>query len=127
MRRMIFVGLLLLTGHGYGQFFSAYELLGYCEESAPAHTQMDCLGYLTGVMDSVYFLEDAEFETNVCPPPSPLSRGQLQRAWVNWAREHPEGLGLSAYSSALQAFARTWPCDESSKALQDAFSSPRIR
>jgi hypothetical protein len=127
MPRLLFVLLFLMPlqvnamegyfEHGYGLLIKCEKTLGGEGDSSidPQtlyHTGL-CGGYIGAIHDSVkdMRLHDLIKEDPYCMPVG-ITRGQLVGIVVNYLKDNPESLNLSASSSVLTAFSESFACRE---------------
>jgi hypothetical protein len=131
MKRSIpgILALLALVGFGIPvQAQTATELLHVCEllqrgmhvQGAqvfipPGSDVAQCWGFMLAVQQ-YSILADHEGKTllGACPKPDTTTT-QVLRIFIDYARSHPEKLGLPAAAVALNAMADAFPCDEEKK------------
>ena len=81
------------------------DVLQFCDEpSAP------CIAYLTGVVDGIDAMGWERAAPRVCVPDR-VEAFQVRGIFVEYAKEHPEFLGLPAGLLVLEALKRAWPCE----------------
>lgn len=127
----------LLLGVGAGLVFAATALAGNGDtpDRAPAATQaadpavsvqglyqqctggtpeqVYCLGYITGVAESMIVLgggrDSSAHSFGVCSKVTISPAAEVQ-AFKNWAERHPEMWGQIRYIGVLFALREHWPC-----------------
>jgi len=116
MKRTLVIAIVLLTGQAWGEYHSGNKLLALCVSDTFFETGQ-CLGFLTGISDSINIMEETvpnpssrrNISAHICKPES-VTIVQLEKVWIKWANEHPERLQFTAVSLVMQAFAEAWPC-----------------
>jgi hypothetical protein len=88
---------------------STQELLNACQSTKESGDNLFCLGYVTGVAETMNQLLGPDAKGGYCPKGS-ISYGAFQQAFVNWAQRHPEKWSATAFSGVSQALRKTWPC-----------------
>lgn len=128
MKPAISVTVALLASVGLGtpaQAQTARELLHVCEllQSGmhvhgtqvfiPAGSDVaQCWGFISAVQQySILADHDGKTLLGACPKPD-TSTTQVLRIFIDYARSHPEKLGLPAAAVAFNAMADAFPCDE---------------
>ena len=109
MRRAMAVLIAMLLGSPAAAVTTGHELLETCS-GATAGSGFErgfCEGYVRAVSDEMFNYPYANLQT--CFPADVTGR-QLTRISVNYLREHPGLLHLSAYHNVASALLVAFPC-----------------
>lgn len=68
-----------------------------------------CVAYLSGIWDGMVSIENKEGIDILCPSHG-VQRGQLTLIFMEWARQHPQSLNVTAADAALSSFSAAFPC-----------------
>jgi hypothetical protein len=84
-----------------GGFTSGNQLLALCKDTFGSFNNGACLGYVSGVADSI--------DSNICLTPG-VTVSQLDSITKKYMNEHPEKLHYSASSIIREVLIKTFPC-----------------
>ena len=91
-------------------FYTGKWLLEKCDEKY-GHRLDACLGYITGVHDTVATLAHWEgFAEYMCTPKG-VTSGQFRLVVMKHLNKHPEELHLNAGGLVLNALSEAFPCE----------------
>ena len=123
MGKSVLLALIMVSGHmAFGASWDGNEMLSYCGHALDDPTTMSsaqsmktfiCMGYLTGVIDSI----DTIYETShssepkpFCLPAGGLERVHVMRAVLKWLESNPDKLNWGAPRIVTQALADAFAC-----------------
>jgi hypothetical protein len=89
-------------------FMTGTDLYSNCTGSTSA--QIDCLGYVSGVLDVTNDMEtDGAIEAKFCTPEG-IKRGQAMAVVVKYLRDNPSLRAASASKLVVMAMIKEFPC-----------------
>jgi len=111
LRAEVLVGLslVMVCGNAAGFFETGRGLLQSCDgDDVVQYTQ--CVGFLTGVADSIKTLvARKQIKKQVCIPGAVTGR-ELRATFSTYAKDNDYLLDIAASSVAIDAFRKRWPC-----------------
>lgn len=92
-------------------------LLEKCEADSPSSDNMECLGYVAGVMDTSGTMLNSLRAASVnkvppmyCLPTGGIQLGQAARVTLKWLKDHPEKQHLRGDLLVMMAMSEAFPC-----------------
>jgi len=90
------------------QFITGQSLSDDCAALSAAR-QAHCIGFITGVSDTLAYME-ADAPAPLLCIPGQIEAGRLREVVTRYLAAHPALLDLSASSLAAKALTGAWPC-----------------
>jgi len=90
------------------QFITGRSLYDDCAAPSAAR-QAHCIGFITGVSDTLAYMEADSPAPLLCIPDE-IEAGRLRDVVTRYLAAHPSLLNLSASSLAAKALVGAWPC-----------------
>jgi Rap1a immunity proteins len=88
-------------------FVSGDQLYDYCQEKNPS-----CTSYIAGAVDTLLIMRKLSITPKIVCLPDNAALGQVVDTAVNYLQGHPEERKFNAASTALEALAKTFPCNK---------------
>lgn len=97
-----------ITAFSANDFFvSGDQLYDYCQEKNPS-----CTSYIAGAVDTLLIMGKLAITPKIVCLPRNAAVGQVVDTAVNYLQAHPEERKFNAASTALEALAKTFPCNK---------------
>ena len=88
-------------------FVSGDQLYDFCQEKNPA-----CTSYIAGAVDTLLIMRKLAITPKIVCLSDNAALGQVVDTAVNYLQAHPEERKFNAASTALEALAKTFPCNK---------------
>ncbi|ESY58314.1 hypothetical protein X745_04670 [Mesorhizobium sp. LNJC374B00] len=88
------------------------ELLNNCNASPGSSAVSLCIGYVSGVADTMMQVRGSDADlVGSCPSQNPTpTYGAYRQVFKNWAEKHPEKWGEPMFHGVRDALREMWPC-----------------
>ena len=101
--------LLLLASPVSYSLVTGNKLVEYCKPDDGDIYWGMCRGYISGVYDRQYWVEDSEFKS--CPPDG-VTLEQMTSVVIKYLTDRPEQLHIQASVLVSVAISLAWPCSD---------------
>lgn len=119
MKRLPTAGIvvaLFLAGSSHGDETRSFIIGSHLAESCAAPEadpkHLPCLVYVSGVSDTVHFLQSANYFSKVYCAPKGVTQGQLAAVFSKYLQDHPAKRHLAAASLVFAALTDAFPCEK---------------
>ncbi len=92
-------------------YLSGIALLNICDKD-DTNSQIQCIGYITGVHGAVAMMERKGLNMQYCQPPE-LSARQIELVVIAYLKKNPADLHTAAAPNVWLAFIEAFPCHKS--------------
>lgn len=119
MRKVLLTFFILFSTQAYSsaEFSTTLDLLNKCNSPKEDASQLEmmqainCLGYLSGIVDGISLIFGVKPESKFfCPPSQGISVEKTLSLVRKWIENNPQDVTTSARMTVLIAYAKEYPC-----------------